>query len=83
MSKPNLQMTDEGLIQHFTHVVMDDPILQYHIDAYVRAAQGRDANDDVSDSDAYWTAYTERLTHIALRSMAGWVNLPKHEELVF
>ena len=75
--------TDLDLIAHITRLIMDDEGLGQAIDLYVRAVQGRSLDEDVTDSEAYWGAYTTRLMELTIRAMSEWHFPPKQEEVVF
>lgn len=75
--------TDDDLINEITRSIQDNPVIQRHTDAYVRAIQGRSLEDDVSDSDAYWDAYSRRLMELTLRAVTSWHNAPTQQEAVF
>jgi len=79
----NVPSTDQELIDHITRLVMDDQPLTQAIDLYVRAVQGRSLKDDVTDSEAYWDTYHQRLVDMVIRSVASWHNAPKQEWVVF
>ncbi len=79
----NVPKTDQELVDHITRLVMDDPSLQQANDLYVRAVQGRSLDDDVSDTEAYWDAYSTRLLELVLRAATTWHFAPKQEEVVF
>jgi hypothetical protein len=76
-------LTDDDLINEITRTIMDNAVLQQATDAYVRAVQGRETDDDVSDSESYWDLYSSRLMELTLKAITTWHYAPTQEEVVF